>query len=306
MIAKSCSKWRKMRPRERKTSGISLKQWICRLTVCARSIVKGLEGLTGLGGNREKTNNLYTWGQRHLPTIYICIYINNIHIFWICSCWSPHVQFLIRCWYPKLQITLLSLNNCRIQLKKRLDIHVLNRRYSETLSSIWRFQDLFCQILPPCSCELTMSILNVTGSQCVHYSTLGKKQDGHLQKNEGPANKLFLLWICWHGKHQTPILLHENVVGFLSDYLKEKAEAFGYKHLGTMRATGADCNLQVNSRKRVHPDRMNGPNKFMGISSIWKRKVTHTHNHPPTPVFQNGIYLTWKKPYYIFPDPEGM
>jgi hypothetical protein len=62
----------------------------------------------------------------------------------------------------------------------------------------------------------------------------------------------------------------------------------------------------VNSRKRVHPDRMNGPNKFMGISSIWKRKVTHTHNHPPTPVFQNGIYLTWKKPYYIFPDPEGM
>ena len=82
---------------------------------------------------------------------------------------------------------------------------------------------------------------------CVHWSGMGNNK-----KEEGKSNVLFLIWLVCHAKILgTPLLLHENVKNFSSEYLKEKAQQLGYTHLGTIPTTGADAALDAASRPRV-------------------------------------------------------
>lgn len=85
---------------------------------------------------------------------------------------------------------------------------------------------------------------------CVGYSTLGKKVDGALLKEESVHNKLMLLWASFHGRKRTPLLIHENVTNFKSEYLAEKLEHYGYHHITSIKTVGQDCGLHVNNRKR--------------------------------------------------------
>lgn len=87
---------------------------------------------------------------------------------------------------------------------------------------------------------------------CVGYSTLGKKENGSLKREESKHNKLLLLWILHHVRSRTPLLLHENVRGFCSESLDTKLKKHGYTYLGSIKTIGADAGLGVNPRKRVY------------------------------------------------------
>lgn len=96
-------------------------------------------------------------------------------------------------------------------------------------------------------CQLAETIFDISGSMCIHWSGMGNNK-----KEEGKSNVLFLIWLVCHAKILgTPLLLHENVKNFSSEYLKEKANQLGYTHVGTIPTTGADAGLDAASRPRV-------------------------------------------------------
>lgn len=118
-------------------------------------------------------------------------------------------------------------------------------------------------------CPFQTTSLDISGSQCINYSTLGKKKDGKVQKENGPANKLLQLWVKFHGTRQTPLLLHENLKNFSSEYLASLAEEFGYKHIAHIPVRGSDVGLDVNPRQRVHPSRYYIQINFFTCLPIW-------------------------------------
>ncbi|CAK9060774.1 unnamed protein product, partial [Durusdinium trenchii] len=101
-------------------------------------------------------------------------------------------------------------------------------------------------------CSVPRTVLDISGSMCKGFSTLGKKDQGGLLREESQYNKLLLAWAIAHGRAETPILIHENVRGFSSSYLAGKLEHFHYRHVSTIKTTGSDCGLHANSRKRVY------------------------------------------------------
>ena len=107
----------------------------------------------------------------------------------------------------------------------------------------------------PARCGLPPTIFDCSGSQCVGYSTLGKKVAGSLQREDSVHNDLLLLWVVFHGRNKTPLLCHENLRNFSSDYLDAKLKHFGYVKLGTVQTATADCGLGSNSRNRRQPNR---------------------------------------------------
>lgn len=104
-------------------------------------------------------------------------------------------------------------------------------------------------------CPFMTTALDMSGSQCIHYSGLGKKKEGKLQKENGPANKLLQVWVKFHGARQTPLLFHENLKNFSSEYLASLAGEFGYKHIARIAVRGSDVGLNVNPRQRVQPSK---------------------------------------------------
>ena len=100
-------------------------------------------------------------------------------------------------------------------------------------------------------CKILDSVFDISGSQCIHYSTLGKKVDGKLLRKNGPANKLLQIWILHHSRRRTPLLLHENVVGFDSSELAARLHEAGYNYLSQILVNGADAGLPVMARSRV-------------------------------------------------------
>ena len=89
-------------------------------------------------------------------------------------------------------------------------------------------------------------MMDISGSMCVHYSSMGNSE-----KENGISNKLFLIWLKHHGLKRTPLLLHENVQSFPLDYLKERASHYGYTHIARIETSGSDVNLNAVSRKRA-------------------------------------------------------
>jgi len=79
---------------------------------------------------------------------------------------------------------------------------------------------------------------------------MGKKVDGKLQREKGEANALFLLYLSFHAKAKTPLLVHENLRAFGTDYMAELAQSCGYQHLGSILTDPADAGLTLNARKR--------------------------------------------------------
>jgi len=89
----------------------------------------------------------------------------------------------------------------------------------------------------------------------VGYSTLGKKVSGSLQRENSIHNALLILWIVYHGRNKTPLLVHENLRNFSADYLDAKLKHFQYEKLGTVQTSADDCGLGRNSRNRRQPNR---------------------------------------------------
>lgn len=119
----------------------------------------------------------------------------------------------------------------------------------------------------PDRCSYLKVMLDISGSMCVGYSTLGKKTEGKLQMETPCHNKLMLLWLIYHGRARTPLLLHENVKTFNSSYLVDKAKHFGYEHVGTIQTVGSDAGLAVNARTRLCFDSKHGQIEDMFV--VW-------------------------------------
>ena len=82
------------------------------------------------------------------------------------------------------------------------------------------------------------------------YSSLGKKVEGATLKEDSKHNTLLLLWVIFHGRRKTPILLHENLRNFSAEYLKDKLGHFGYLFIGTINTEAGHVGVVPNSRKR--------------------------------------------------------
>ncbi|CAK9030552.1 unnamed protein product [Durusdinium trenchii] len=85
---------------------------------------------------------------------------------------------------------------------------------------------------------------------CVHYSTLGKKVDHKLLKEDGPANNLLLIYLVYHKNRGTALLLRENLKAFSTEYLEGLAKEAGYQHLASIIVEASDAGLSVNPRCR--------------------------------------------------------
>ncbi len=69
--------------------------------------------------------------------------------------------------------------------------------------------------------------MDMSGSMCTAYSTMGS-----LQKSEDFNQILLIIWMQYNMRvRRTPIIKHENVVGFASEKLVEEAYKHGYSHV---------------------------------------------------------------------------
>ncbi|CAK9086423.1 unnamed protein product [Durusdinium trenchii] len=146
----------------------------------------------------------------------------------------------------------------RLRDVDRIELEKIEQASSNPSEDLWEFL-LKKQFLSEglCSrhknrCSFPLTIMDVTGSMCLGYSTLGKKDDGKLLKENSPHNKLMLIWAIHHGRKQTPALIHENVRGFSSSYLSAKLGHFGYRFLTSIQTTGENCAMKANSRQRLN------------------------------------------------------
>lgn len=100
------------------------------------------------------------------------------------------------------------------------------------------------------NCPFQTSCLDISGSMCVHYSTMGKKVDGALLKKNGTSNKLLQIYVKYHCSRKTPLLIHENLQNFDSTELASLLAEGGYKYLCRINVCAADAGLAVNPRSR--------------------------------------------------------
>lgn len=105
---------------------------------------------------------------------------------------------------------------------------------------------------PLLRCKPGFAVLDISGSMCVHYSTLGKKVDHKLLKEDGPANNLLLIYLVYHKNRGTALLLRENLKAFSTEYLEGLAKEAGYQHLASIIVEASDAGLSVNPRCRRH------------------------------------------------------
>ena len=100
-------------------------------------------------------------------------------------------------------------------------------------------------------CPFATSTADISGSQCVHYSSMGKKVDGALLGKNGAGNLLLQVYCKYHIQRRTPLLFHENVIHFDSTELEKRLSHGGYKRIAQIKTAGQDAGLNVNPRRRV-------------------------------------------------------
>lgn len=98
------------------------------------------------------------------------------------------------------------------------------------------------------------SLVDLSGSMCTAYSSLGSHQ-----KNEDMNARLLVIYIVYQFKGKTPIVIHENVLGFVTNEICDLAEQHGYDHF-TIRCRPTDVGISVG-----RPRRWVAPSKAFGI-----------------------------------------
>ena len=79
---------------------------------------------------------------------------------------------------------------------------------------------------------------------CTSYSTLG-----NLEKAESENSILLVIWMTFNFERRTPLIVHENVQGFVSELICEEAKKQGYECI-TLRAKPSDLGLPVNRYRK--------------------------------------------------------
>ena len=94
-------------------------------------------------------------------------------------------------------------------------------------------------------CKIRKPFIDVSGSMCTSYSTMG-----NMEMEESQNSILLLVWLFWHLKSGTPLLIHENVKNFASTLLEDEAVKLGYDH-ATFKVRPEDVGIPL-GRVRVH------------------------------------------------------
>ena len=99
----------------------------------------------------------------------------------------------------------------------------------------------------PLRCPFRRSFLDQTGSMCTAYSSMG-----NLEKGEDQNARLLVIYMMYHFKKKTPILVHENVIGFIATEMSDQATSYGYDTF-TIRVKPMDVGFHVGRpRRRVN------------------------------------------------------
>ena len=77
---------------------------------------------------------------------------------------------------------------------------------------------------------------------------------GSMEGIEAKTSMHFAIYITYHVKRQTPILLHENVTGFVTNRMAEICAAHGYKH-NSLKTHPMDIGVHI-GRPRRHLTRI--------------------------------------------------
>ena len=75
-------------------------------------------------------------------------------------------------------------------------------------------------------CPIRDSFLDVTGSICKSFSSLG-----NLEGEDSENSILLVIWMVFNFWRRTAILTHENVRGFVSQLISDEACKAGYNHV---------------------------------------------------------------------------
>ena len=75
-------------------------------------------------------------------------------------------------------------------------------------------------------CPIRDSFLDVTGSICKSFSSLG-----NLEGEDSENSILLVIWMVFNFRRRTAILTHENVRGFVSQLISDEACKAGYNHV---------------------------------------------------------------------------
>ena len=72
---------------------------------------------------------------------------------------------------------------------------------------------------------------------------------GNLEKSEDQNTRLLVIYMMYHFKKKTPILVHENVIGFIATEMSDQAVSFGYDTF-TIRVKPMDVGFHVGRPRR--------------------------------------------------------
>ena len=73
---------------------------------------------------------------------------------------------------------------------------------------------------------------------------------GSMEKEESMNSILLLVWMEFHFRAATPILIHENVSGFMSNLVMDEALKRGYTHQ-QIRCRPMDVNMAVGRSRKL-------------------------------------------------------
>lgn len=147
--------------------------------------------------------------------------------------------------------------SCRSILRKRnAHLHIIPDIMDNFLGEIPKYEGCYhtlkqkmlslrvCESCPCCSGERPQALVDVSGSPCQPHSRCGSR----LKEND--SRIVFLLaWMCLHKHLRTPVLIHENVVGFEERLLTEVLVEY---HCFQLVLEPADARFNLISRKRVY------------------------------------------------------
>ena len=94
-------------------------------------------------------------------------------------------------------------------------------------------------------CKVRKPFLDQSGSMCTSYSSMGSGKG-----SEDDCVLLFCIYLCHQFKMKVPLLVHENVTGFISTRMADLCAENGYKHM-SVKVNPSDLGIPVGRPRRL-------------------------------------------------------
>ena len=118
---------------------------------------------------------------------------------------------------------------------------------------------------------------------CTAYSSLG-----NLQGHEDLNARLLVIYLVYQFNKKVPIVIHENVVGFMSDKMTELAYEFGYDHV-SIRCKPKDVGVHVGRPRRCNMFLVTNTKKNSLAPLPWPEKFTPCSPNSSVQEYSNRV-----------------